>query len=205
MLHTLHPANISVLFALLVFIAACASAPTATPAPTLTLALTATALPTGTPTLAPTYTSTPAPTATATRTPTATATSSPSPTKPPTATPTLALRYPMIKLREPADGRSIEAKSFIFEWENTSLQQDGDHYEVFVRSAQNATWDKRFNAGAALKLPMSQEQSLVFGDYVWSVFVVDAKGQVASGQGEMRRIKWCHPGSACHECSSCHH
>lgn len=204
MLHTLHPAIASILIALPVFIAACASAPTPTLLPTLTLAPTATALPASTPTLAPTSTSTPAPTSTATRTPTATATSSPSPTKPPTATPTPAPRYPGITLREPADGRSIEAKSFIFEWESIALQ-GGDHYEVFVRSAQNATWDKRFNAGAALKLPMSQEQSLTFGDYVWTVFVVDAKNQVASGQGETRRIKWCHPGSACHECSSCHH
>ncbi len=204
MRHTLHPASASILIALPVFIAACASTPTPTPLPTLTLAPTATALPISTPTLASTSTTTPASTSTATRTFIATATSSPSPTKPPTATPTPAPHYPGIALREPADGRSIEAKSFIFEWESIALQ-GGDHYEVFVRNTQNATWDKRFNAGGALKLPMRQEQSLVFGDYVWAVFVVDAKGQVASGQGETRRIKWCHPGSACHECSSCHH
>jgi hypothetical protein len=199
-------ANARILFALFAFITACASAPvvTPTPAPTMTLAPTATALPTSTPTLVSTATSTPAPTATATFTPTPTATSSPSPTKPPAATPTASLRYPMVKLREPQDGRALETKSFVFEWESASLQ-DGDHYEVFVRSAQNSIWEKRFNAGAALKLPMSQEQSLVFGDYVWTVFVVDARGQVVSGQGETRRIQWCHPGSACHECSSCHH
>lgn len=204
-LHSLVTAHASILFALIFFVTACASAPTLTPipSPTITPIPTATALPTSTPTLSPTPTSTPAPTATATLTPTATVTSSPSPTKPPTPTPTVALRYPMVKLREPQDGRALETKSFIFEWESASLQ-DGDHYEVFVRSAQNATWEKRFNAGGALKLPMSQEQSLVFGDYIWTVFVVDARGQVASGPGETRRIKWCHPGSACHECSSCH-
>jgi hypothetical protein len=111
----------------------------------------------------------------------------------------------MVKLREPADGRALEVKSFIFEWESTTLQQDGDHYEVFIRRTQNPTWENRFNAGTQLKLPMSKEQSLVYGDYVWTVFVVDARGQVASGQGDTRRINWCHPGSACHECSSCHH
>ena len=115
----------------------------------------------------------------------------------------MALRYPAVKLREPQNGRSIEAKSFNFEWESTNLQE-GDHYEVFIRTPQDSSWGKRFNAGGSLKLPMSQEQSLLFGDYVWTVFVVDPKGQMVSAQGDARNIKWCHPGSACHECSSCH-
>ncbi len=206
-LHSLVPVHASILFAMLAFVTACASAPTLTPTPppTATLTPTATALPASTPTLAPTATNTSAPTATATRASTATATSAPTATKPPTPTPTAAPRYPGVRLREPQDGRALETKSFVFEWESLPLSQDGDHYEVFVRSAQDSTWGKRFNAGASLKLPMSQEQSLVFGDYVWTVFVVDARGQVASGQGETRRVKWCHPGSACHECSSCHH
>ena len=195
----------SILVTVLISLTACASAPTPTPTPlpTATLAPTATAVPTSTATLAPTFTSTPAPTATATLKPTVTATSSPAPTKPPTATPTLALRYSAVKLREPQDGRSIEAKSFNFEWESANLQE-GDHYEVFIKSPQNSAWDKQFNVGASLKFPMSKEQSLLYGDYIWTVFVVDAKGQVASGQGETRNIKWCHLGSACHECSSCH-
>jgi len=205
MLRTLFAANVSIAVAL-VFTTACASAPTPTPTPlpTMTLAPTATAIPTSTPTLTPTSTSTPAPTATATLRPTATATSLPSPTKPPTPTPTLALRYPMVKLREPADGRALEVKSFVFEWEPLALQS-GDHYEVFVRSPQNSTWDQRLNVGAEVKLPMAKGSSLVYGDYVWTVFVVDPQGQAVSGQGETRTVKWCHPGSACHECSSCHH
>ena len=205
--HHFHIVIASVLIATSIFISACAAAPTPTPTPmpTMTLAPTATATPTSTPTLTPTptLTSTPAPTATPTLVPSATATSSPVPTKTAAATPTPALRYPSIKLREPQDGRAIEAKSFIFEWESTALQ-DGDHFEVFLRSPQNSTWDKRFNASNQLKFPMSKEQSLLYGDYVWAVFVVDAKGQVTSGAGETRNVKWCHLGSACHECSSCH-
>lgn len=196
----------SILVTVLISLTSCASVPTPTPTalPTLTLAPTATASPSNTPSPMPTSTNTPAPTGTPTFSPTATMTSSPSPTKPPTATPTVALRYSAMRLREPQDGRSIEAKSFNFEWESATLQE-GDHFEVFIKSPQNSTWDKRFNAGGSLKLPMSKEQSLLYGDYVWTVFVVDAKGQVASGQGETRKIKWCHLGSACHECSSCHH
>jgi hypothetical protein len=205
--HHFHIAIASILIAISIFISACAPAPTPTPTPmpTMTLAPTATATPTptSTPTLTPTLTSTPAPTATPTLVPSATGTSSPVPTKTASATPTPALRYPSIKLREPQDGRAIEAKSFIFEWENTALQ-DGDHFEVFLRSPQNSTWDKRFNANNQLKLPMSKEQSLLYGDYVWAVFVVDAKGQMVSGAGETRNVKWCHLGSACHECASCH-
>ena len=206
-----HVAIASSLVAFSVFITACASAPTPTPTPlpTMTLAPAATETPTLAPTPSPTptatSTSTPAPTATPTLIPSATATSSPSPTQPPTATPTISLRYPSLKLREPQDGRAIEAKSFNFEWESTALQQDGDHYEVFLKSPQHSTWDNRFNVNSQLKLSMSKEQSLLYGDYIWTVFVVDAKGQVASAQGETRNIKWCHPGSACHECSSCHH
>ena len=116
----------------------------------------------------------------------------------------MALRYSAVALREPQNGRSIEAKSFNFEWDSANLQ-GGDHYEVFIRTLQDSSWGKRFDAGTSLKLPMSQEQSLLFGDYVWTVFVVDGKGQVASGTGETRNIKWCHPGSACHDCSTCHH
>ncbi len=207
MLHSFLPANAGVLLTLLILITACASAPTLTPTPqpTMTLTPTATALPTDTSTPEPTSTRTPAPTATATATPTATVTNTPSPTRPPTPTPTAALRYPMVKLREPADGRALEVRSFIFEWEPQSLNQDGDHYEVFVRSAQNSTWEKRLDAGAQLKLSVGKGGPLVYGDYVWSVFVVDARGQVASSPGETRKIKWCHVGSACHDCPSCHH
>jgi len=204
--------TVSSLIAFAVIFSACAPSPTptptpptATPPPTQTVAPTFTATATSTPSPVPTFTSTPMPTATPTLVPSATATNSPSPTKPPTPTPTASLRYSSIKLREPQDGRSIEAKSFNFEWESTALQQDGDHYEVFLKSPQNPTWDKRFNANIQLKLPVSKEISLLYGDYVWTVFVIDAKGQVASGQGETRNIKWCHLGSACHECSSCHH
>ena len=91
------------------------------------------------------------------------------------------------------------------EWEPMTLQQDGDHYEVFVRRTQNAPWEKKYNAGGQLKLPLGVEQALSFGDYVWNAFVVDAQGNVVSADGGSRKLTWCHKGSYCHECSSCHH
>jgi hypothetical protein len=150
-LQTVDVAIVGILLAFSVYVSACASSPTptVTPMPTQTLAPTATATLTSTPTPAPTatFTSTPAPTATFTSTPAPTATPTLVPsataTKPPTATPTASLRYPSLKLREPQDGRSIEAKSFNFEWESTPLQQDGDHYELFskARRTQPGTSD----------------------------------------------------------------
>ena len=191
----------------LVLLAACApqATPTAVPTPTSSPSVTpsATASPSTTPTPSSTLTSTPLPTST--RTPTVTRTSLPTRTQTPSATPTPAQRYSMVTLREPQDGRSIEGISVTFEWEPMNLQLEGDHYEVFIRRAQNPTWEKKFNAGGQLKLPLAAEQALSFGDYVWNVFVVDAPGNVVSADGGSRKLTWCHKGSYCHECSSCHH
>jgi hypothetical protein len=194
---------------ILALLAACApaatptAAPTHTPLPTATPLPSATASPSATPTPSSTFTNTP--TSTVTRTPTVTQTSPPTRTSTPTATPTPALRYPMVTLREPQDGRSIEGISVTFEWEPTTFQRNGDHYEVFLRRAQTASWEKKYNAGGQLKLPLDAEQALSFGNYVWNVFVVDAQGNVVSADGGSRNLTWCHKGSYCHECSSCHH
>jgi hypothetical protein len=197
-----------VISAWLIPFAACAPAATPThtptlPSPTASLMPSATASPTATATSAPTLTSTPLPTAT--RTCTATPTAIPPPTQTPAATPTVSMRYPMVALREPQDGRAIEGIAVTFEWQPTPLQQDGDHYVVFVRRAQNSTWEKTYHAGGQLKLSLGIEDAPGYGDYVWNVFIVDAWGHVVSAEGGARKLKWCHKGSDCHECSSCHH
>jgi len=124
----------SCLILVLFSLTACASAPTPTPTPlpTLTPAPTATALPSSTLTRLQVLLARPRP-----RNDDARAHGDPD--KPAFANqtadsdPTLALRYSAVKLREPQNGRSIEAKSFNFEWETANLQE-GDHYEVFIKS-----------------------------------------------------------------------
>jgi hypothetical protein len=91
-----------------------------------------------------------------------------------------------------------------FEWDDIGLRTDGDGYMVFVRRAQNPTWEKSFYAGTQRKIVWGREQTIGYGDLVWTVFVIDSKGQIVSEQGAQRKFYWCHPRSGCQECSSCH-
>lgn len=164
-----------------------------TATPTATFTHTATPSPTWTPTQTPTLTATP----TATTTPTATATATP------TATPTIALRYPGINLREPPDNQKRETVAITFEWDDLGLRE-GDSYAVFVRRATSPTWEKIFHAGTQRKFIWGREQTLGYTDYVWTVFILDSRGQVVSAPGVERTFNWCHPRSGCQACSVCH-
>lgn len=173
-----------------------ATTPTTVPltaTPTVTITHTATPLPTFTPTQTSTPTSTP--TATVTPTPTATATVTP--------TPTVALRYPGVNLREPPDNQKRETVAITFEWDDLGLRE-GDGYAVFVRREANPTWEKIFYAGTQRKFVWGREQTLGYTDYVWTVFVLDSRGQIVSAPGSERKFNWCHPRSGCQQCSVCH-
>lgn len=187
-----------------ILLAACSTSrgmPTPTlfvPTPTL-VAHTATVTATLTPTATPLPTATP----TITLTPTATATSTPTATPLPTSTPTIALRYPGINLREPPDNQKREAIAITFEWDDVGLRE-GDSYAVFVRRVTSPTWEKTFYTGTQRKFVWGREQTLGYGDYVWTVFVLDSRGNPVSAKGGERKFTWCHPRSGCQECSLCH-
>ncbi len=173
---------------------------------------TSTAIPTNTPTLAPTETPTASPTVTSTptSTSTATATNTPAPTKTATASPTVtktptpAPRYPPVSLREPPEGYKKETVGILFEWDDIGLNKDGDNYQLLVRRASSPTWEKVFTPGSQRKVSWGRDQTLGYGDYFWTVTVVDAAGQVVSGKAADRSFYWCHMRSGCQVCSTCH-
>lgn len=176
------------------------AAPTAVP--TATATDTPTPVPTDTPTSVPT--STPTRTPTATSTSTATATSTPAPTKTITPTPTPALRYPSVSLREPPEGYKKETVGILFQWDDVGLNKDGDNYQLLVRRASSPTWEKTFYPGSERKVSWGRDQTLGYGDYFWTVNVVDAAGQIVSGKAPDRSFYWCHMRSGCQVCSTCH-
>lgn len=163
-----------------------------------------------TPTVTTTHTATPLPTPTPTHTPTVTATSTatttstPAATQTPVPTPTIALRYPGVSLREPPENYKRETVAITFEWDDIDLRVDGDGYAVFVRRASSPTWEKTFYAGTQRKVVWGREQTLGYGDYVWTVFILDRQGQTVSAKGSERKFYWCHLRSGCQECSVCH-
>ncbi len=175
------------------------SAP-ATQAPTATATHTPTLAPTDTPTSTPTNTSTPTATATAT----STSTSTPAPTRTITRTPTPALRYPPVSLREPPEGYKKETVGILFQWDDIGLNRDGDNYQLLVRRASSPTWEKTFFPGSDRKVSWGRDQTLGYGDYFWTVNVVDAQGQVVSAKAADRGFYWCHMRSGCQLCSTCH-
>mgnify|MGYP000083851805 CR=1 FL=1 len=197
-----------VIVSLLLFLAGCSTsttpvAPTpVAPMPTPIVA-TATATLTITPTVIPSPTHTPTLTPTQTNTPTPTATSTPTATPTPTLTPTVALRYPAINLREPPDNHKREMIAVTFEWDDVGLRE-GDGYAVFVRRITVPTWEKTFYVGTQRKFAWGREQTLGYGEYVWTVFVLDSTGQIVSATGAERKFYWCHLRSGCQECSLCH-
>jgi hypothetical protein len=131
-------------------------------------------------------------------------TSTPAPTKTFTPTPTPAPRYPPVTLREPPDNQKRETVAITFQWEDLGINQDGDHYQVFVKRPTSPTWEKIFEAGRQRQVIWGREQNIGYGDFAWTVFVVDAQGNPVSAKGVERKFYWCHPRSGCQECSSCH-
>jgi hypothetical protein len=123
-----------------------------------------------------------------------------------TPTPTPAPRYPGIVLREPPDNQKRETVALTFQWEPIDLNRDGDHYQVCVRRPTSQTWEKTFDAGRDRQLIWGREQNAGFGygDLIWTVFVIDVQGNIASDKDSERKLYWCHPRSGCQECSSCH-
>ncbi len=171
-----------------------------TVAPTATATDTLTPIPTNTPPSTPTNTSVPTPTSTST----ATLTSTPVATKTPTRTPTLAVRYPPVSLREPPEGYKKETVGILFQWDDIGLNRDGDNYQLVVRRASSPTWEKTFYPGSERKVSWGRDQTLGYGDYFWTVYVVDGQGQTVSAKGAERGFYWCHMRSGCQVCSTCH-
>ncbi|MBI4787611.1 MAG: hypothetical protein HY782_11255 [Chloroflexi bacterium] len=180
------------LVALRAFATQTANAPTSTATPTVTSSATASPTRTRTPLPSPT------PTATITRTPTSAATATR------TRTPTPAVRYPSIKLREPKQGQTIQGVALVLEWEGVALEREGDHYELAIKRQESATWEKRLDAGQQSKLQLNQDAGLGYGMFTWSIYVVDAKSQVVSPDGEKRNVNWGHRGSGGQPCAVCH-
>lgn len=113
-----------------------------------------------------------------------TATVAASPTKPPA----IALRYPAVTLLEPRYGQQVNSETATFEWQDTR-PETGDHYELWLKRLGSSTWEKRYSIGGG-KFVLSYRDAMDYGDYVWSVLILDTLGQVVSPIGEERKLIW---------------
>jgi hypothetical protein len=125
-------------------------------------------------------TNTPAPTVTNTATIPATAS--------PTRTPTVAPRYPAVQLREPRNEQRVQGEGATFEWQDLGIEQS-DHYELWLRPVSSVTWGKSFKV-AGSKFVLFLRDGMDYGEYIWSVFVLDAQAHVVSQLGEERKMIW---------------
>jgi hypothetical protein len=107
----------------------------------------------------------------------------------PTNQPTAAPPYPAVRLREPQNGQNVVGESATFEWQDPGLRQTGDHFELRLKHLGSPIWEESFQ-GAGVKLVLNIRDILGYGDYVWTIFVLDAQNQVVSQASEERKIAW---------------
>lgn len=106
----------------------------------------------------------------------------------PTRTPTVAPRYLAVQLREPRNGQKVEGESATFEWQDIGLVQT-DHYELWLRHASSVAWGKSYRVTGG-KFVLSIRDGMDYGEYIWSIFVLDSQGNVVSQMGEERKMIW---------------
>ena len=106
-----------------------------------------------------------------------------------TSTPAAQTRYAAVILREPQNGQTVQGSAATFEWEETNLQ-GGGHYEVFLRLNSSTQWDGRCKPADRKKCILPIEQAFGYGDYVWTVFIVDSQGKSVSQETELRKFTW---------------
>lgn len=105
-----------------------------------------------------------------------------------TSQPPVALRYPAVPLREPQHDQKVQGESLTLEWQDIGLAES-DHYELWLRRFGGETWDKRFKVSGG-KFVLLIRDGMDYGDYIWSIFILDAHQQVVSHVGEERKVTW---------------
>ncbi|MEP7199061.1 MAG: hypothetical protein ABI874_04505, partial [Chloroflexota bacterium] len=174
--------------------------------PTLLATMTSTPLPSMTPppTALPTSTSTPQPTDTTVpptntqRPPTATFTSNPAST----ATP-VPILFPAVTLVEPKNGQIIQGNTARFQYvTNNQAYNAGYSHLLFLRRKGRPVWEFRGNDSTTVGFTVKIGQEILavsdskrvlwpgYGEYEWTVFILDRAGEIFSAQGEARRFVW---------------
>lgn len=105
-----------------------------------------------------------------------------------TSQPTVSLRYPAVLLRDPQREQKVQGDSLTLEWQATGLAES-DHYELWLRRVENKTWEKTFKVAGG-KFTLSIRDGMDYGNYVWSILILDAHQQVVSQVGEERMVTW---------------